>query len=65
MIFCLYAGNFAELIERWFDYLYEHNVVVEDVFLKWEKDDVVSAGPSKGPALIGAKELLDRLKTAE
>lgn len=55
----------AELIERWFDYLYEHDVVVQDVFLKWEKDETVSAGPSKGPALIGAKELLDRLKKPE
>ena len=59
---------FAEMMERWFEYLYDFDVVPEDVFLQWEGDTEVSTSaeyPGKNSALIGAKQLLERLKTTE
>lgn len=60
--------NPQQMMERWFEYLYDFDVVPEDVFLQWEGDTEVSTSaeyPGKNSALIGAKQLLERLKTTE
>jgi hypothetical protein len=61
-------GNPQMMVERWFDYLYDEDVVPEEVFLAWEKDEDCSKRPEypgKNSALIGAKQLLERLKNGD
>jgi hypothetical protein len=51
------------LLGRWFNNLYDMDVVLEDVFLKWETDKTVSEKTQgKTMALVDATELMDRLK---
>lgn len=53
------------LLGRWFNHLYDMDVVLEDVFKIWETDDKVSTStnyPGKVLALTGANDLMDRLK---
>lgn len=53
------------LLGRWFNHLYDMDVVLEDVFKTWEGDDKVSTSakyPGKVLALTGANDLMDRLK---
>ena len=41
------------MMERWFEYLYDFDVVPEDVFLQWEGDTEVSTSaeyPGKNSA---------------
>lgn len=52
------------LIEKWFDMLYEHEIVEEEVFFKW-REDINDEYPGKGKSLFQVNKWLTWLAEEE